>query len=223
MPQGPVMDFDQALGVLRQFRGSRRSSARAMERCELCSVELYTEHPHLIELASRQLACACTACALLFDGRQGAKYKRVSDRIQFLPDFALTDAQWDTMVIPINLAFFSHSSIEDRTIALYPSPAGAVESMLPLSTWTPIVEGNPVLQHMQSDVEALLVNRISQPGRRNSPEYFIAPIDQCYRLVGILRANWKGLSGGEDVWSEIDRFFSDLRAKSRTMAGGGDA
>lgn len=218
MPQPPAMNFDQALGVLRQFRGARRPSSRALEHCELCSIELYSEHPHLVELASRQLVCACTACALLFDGHQGGKYKRISDRIRLLPDFAMTDAQWDTLIIPINLAFFFRSSIENRTIAYYPSPAGAVESMLPLDTWNSIIENNPILKQMHSDIEALLVNRIRRPG--NSAGYYIAPIDQCYRLVGLIRANWKGLSGGAEVWEEIDRFFADLRARAEVVTGG---
>lgn len=221
MPQQPATAFDQALRVLRQFRGARRPSARAVEHCELCSVELYTEHPHLVELASRQLVCACTACALLFDGRQGAKYKRISDRLRILPDFAMTDAQWESLIIPINLAFFFRSSIENRTIALYPSPAGAVESMLPLDTWTSIVANNPVLSSMQSDIESLLVNRISRSGKPS--EYYVAPIDACYRLVGLIRANWKGLSGGTEAWDEIDRFFSDLRSRAEVVAGGANA
>jgi hypothetical protein len=217
------MAFDQAMGVLRQFRGARRRSSRAVEHCELCSIELYSEHPHLIELASRQLVCACTACALLFDSQQAAKYKRVLDHVQFLPSFAMTDAQWESLVIPINLAFFFRSSIENRTIALYPSPAGAVESMLPLDTWTAIVKGNPVLQRVQSDIEALLVNRIHRPDRQESAEYYIAPIDQCYRLVGLIRAHWKGLSGGAEVWEELDHFFSDLRSRAELIDGGADA
>src|SRR5579863_8007919 len=119
MRQEP-MAFDQALGVLRQLRGMRRFSSRAVEHCELCSAELYGEHAHLVELTSRQLLCACDACAMLFDGLERSKYKRVSRRIQLMPDFTITDAQWDSLIIPINLAFFFRSSIEDRTLVLYP-------------------------------------------------------------------------------------------------------
>jgi hypothetical protein len=43
-------------------------------------------------------------------------------------------------------------------IALYPSPAGATESLLSLDSWGDIVSGNPVLD--DADVEALFVNRI---------------------------------------------------------------
>jgi hypothetical protein len=29
--------------------------------------------------------------------------------------------------------------------------------------------------------------------------------------------HWKGLSGGADVWTEIGRFFSDLRLRSEVI------
>lgn len=213
MRQEP-MAFDQALGVLRQLRGMRRFASRAVEYCELCSAELYGDHPHLVELTSRQLVCACDACAMLFDGLERSKYKRVSRRILYLPGFTITDAQWESLIIPINLAFFFRSSIEGRMIALYPSPAGAIESQLPLDTWTAIVENNGELRDLQSDIEALLVSRIIRPDTMRGAHYFIAPIDECYRLVGLIRANWKGLSGGAEVWTEIGRFFADLRSRA---------
>lgn len=221
MPQPPAMNFDRALGVVRALRGTRRTITRALEHCELCSIELYSEHPHLIELASRQLVCACTACALLFDGLEGGKYKRISDRIRFLPDFFMTEAQWDSLIIPINLAFFFRSSIENRTIAYYPSPAGAVESTLSLDAWTAIVESNPGLRELRPDIEALLVNRIRRPDKASG--YYLAPIDQCYRMVGLIRRRWKGLAGGAEVWEEIDGFFADLHSRAEVVSGGSHA
>jgi hypothetical protein len=218
MPDQPALAFEQALGVLRQFRGVRRSSSR-VERCELCSGELNHDHPHLVELVSRQILCACDACALLFDGTERSKFKRVSRSIRFLPEFQMTDAQWNNLVIPINLAFFFHSSIEGRIVALYPSPAGAVESLLPLDSWNATVEKNPVLGHLQSDIEALLINRIDRKEEGVPARYYIAPIDECYKLVGILRSHWKGLSGGAEAWEEIERFFSDLDARSERVGG----
>jgi len=220
-----VSGFDQALGVLRQFRGARRLSSRTVEHCELCSTNLRPDHPHLIELVSRQIVCSCDPCALLFDGGENSKFKRVSRRVLSLPDFAMTDEQWDSLIIPINLAFFFRSSIEARTIAYYPSPAGPVESLLTLDAWQAIVDGNPALQILQPDIEALLVSRID-PHRQglsdlqHSPEYFIAPMDECYKLVGLIRAHWKGLSGGAEVWSQVESFFAELRTKSEPARRG---
>ena len=225
MSQQTAPAIDQALGILRQFRGPRRSAARAIEHCDLCSIELATEHPHLVELASRQLVCACDACALLFDSAERGKYKRVSRRVLTLPDFRMSDARWESLVIPINLAFFFHSSLEARTIAFYPSPAGAVESLLTLEAWNAIVDENPVLRRMQPDIEALLVNRIGRHPAEGFTQgvYFLAPLDECYKLVGLIRANWKGLGGGTEVWERIDEYFAELQKKSEPASEGPDA
>jgi len=195
------------------LRGFIRRPA-PVERCELCNAPLPTEHQHLIEPANRKLSCACEACALLFSNHGEKKYKRVPRRVRFLPDFQLSDSQWDGLMMPINMAFFFRSTPQGRVIALYPSPAGATESLLALDTWEEIVQNNPVLEQMESDVEALLVNRIGHSRGYSSPEYYLVPIDECYKLVGLIRGRWQGLSGGADVWKGIAEFFVGLKAKS---------
>jgi hypothetical protein len=220
MNEEPIVSFDQAFGTLRQFTRTRRSTSRAIEFCELCSAGLIHDHAHLIELASHQILCACDACALLFDGMERAKYKRVARSVQYLANFVMTDGQWDSLLIPINMAFFFRSSAEDRMIALYPSPAGAVESLLPLEAWNEIADDNPVLHAMRPDIEALLVNRVGHAYGMSRAEYYIAPMDECYKLVGLIRSNWHGLSGGAEVWAEIGRFFTELRSKAEPVSGG---
>jgi Family of unknown function (DUF5947) len=139
---------ENAYSVLRRFARKRPPA----ERCELCSLELEHQHPHLIDPIARKLICACDACALLFDGRTNARYKRVPRRAQLLESFHLTNAQWEGLLIPINMAFFFSSSVENKVVTLYPSPAGAVESLLSLESWNEIAQENPVLLTMQSDV-----------------------------------------------------------------------
>lgn len=189
-----------------------------VERCELCSRELAASHQHLLEPISRKLVCACDACAILFSNHGHAKYKRVPRRIRFLPDFQMTDGQWDGMMMPINMAFFFKSTPQERIIALYPSPAGATESLLSFDTWDEIVIENPALQEMEADVEALLVNRIGHSRGFSNPEYYLVPIDECFKLVGLIRSRWHGLSGGAEVWQEIGHFFTELKARSSPVA-----
>lgn len=206
----------QAFESLRQFA---RRPQRNVERCEMCDAELFAEHPHLIELTQRKLLCACDACAFLFSAGAGTKYKRVPRDIRLLSDFQMTDAEWDSMLIPINLAFFFANSLTSRVVALYPSPAGATESLLPLEAWANIVQANPALHDLQPDVEALLVNRVGHARGAAAADYYIVPIDTCYKLVGLIRLHWHGLSGGTEVWQKIGEFFSDLRRRAQVVSG----
>ena len=99
-------------------------------------------------------------------------------------------------------------------MAFYPSPAGAVESLLPLETWNEIEHDNPVLKEMQPDVQALLVNRVGHSRGFAAPDYCILPIDECYKLVGLIRTHWRGLSGGAEVWQEIATFIAGLKQRA---------
>jgi len=191
-------------------RAARRRPVSEMEeRCELCSAELGPIHQHLLNPTQRQILCSCDACAMLFCGRADAHYLRVPRRIRSLAAFRMPDLEWESLMIPINLAFFYYDTAAARMIAMYPSPAGAIESLLSLESWTQIAAGHPALNSMQPDVETFLVNRV---GRAH--EYYIVPIDECFRLVGLIRIHWRGLSGGADVWTHINTFFAGLKARA---------
>lgn len=203
-----------SFAALRRFARPRK----LVERCDFCSAELGGDHQHLIELEKRRLVCVCGACAILFGNQGETVYRRVPRRILYLPGFRLTDAQWEGLLIPIQLAFFFHSSETSRIVALYPSPAGPTESSLDLAMWDEIARENPVLRLMAPDVEGLLVNRTGGAKRLGgAPEYFIAPIDECFKLAGLIRTNWRGLSGGEEAWKEIGRFFADLKSRANEI------
>jgi hypothetical protein len=131
----------------------------------------------------------------------------------------MTDAQWDSLMIPIEMVFMFRNSRLGKTIALYPSPAGAIESLLSLDTWSDIERDNPVLNDMEPDVEALLVNRVGAL-RGVKPEFYAVPIDECYKLAGLIRMHWRGLSGGTEVWREVGTFFGELKGKAGAMAEG---
>jgi hypothetical protein len=190
--------------ALRSFQ-QQRSARRQAELCELCAAVLGGHHAHLVEVAARRILCACDACSVLFEEQGAARYRRIPGEAEGLPGLTLDDAEWESLSIPIGLAFFFFSSAAGRMVALYPSPAGATESLLPLHEWQQIAARSPRLQQLQPDVEALLVNRLHRPA-----VFCIAPIDRCYELTGILRTTWRGISGGDDVWRAVDAFFERL-------------
>jgi hypothetical protein len=109
--------------------------------------------------------------------------------------------------------------VEDRTAVLYPSPAGAVEASLSEDDWAEILQANPILSELQPDIEALLINRAGDTRASVHAEYYIAPIDECYRLAGLIRASWRGFSGGPEVWDELGRFFTDLKSRAEVVRG----
>ena len=183
----------------------------AAERCELCAAPIPSAHRHLLDLRDRELICTCRACSLLFD-REAAgagKYRLVPERRLHLTGFELSDLAWERLRIPVDMAFFFHSSAAGRVVAYYPGPMGPTESQLELEAWIEIERANPVLTTMEADVEALLVHHA-----RGARSHWLVPIDECYALVGVIRTRWRGFTGGREVWQEIDRFFEALDAKS---------
>src|ERR687898_54868 len=209
-----------AFSSLRRFaeeeseRAAKEAAQATQERCELCSEPIPSEHRHLLEVSTREIMCACRPCSILFD-RQAAsegKYRLIPDRHLFLEDFEMSDAQWESLRIPVDMAFFFYSTPAERVVAFYPSPMGPTESLLKLSAWEELETHNPVLKGMERDVEALLVNRV-----RGAREHFLVPMAECYSLVGLIRMHWRGLSGGREVWEEIDRFFENLKQRSRKV------
>ena len=197
------------LAAFQQLRKSRVPQAHEHELCELCARPIGVEHDHLMELATRKLTCCCEACAVLFPGQQGLRYGRVPRDVFVLDDFQLSDAMWESVRLPIDLAFFFLRGSPPVITAMYPSPAGPVESLLTIDTWQEVVRGYPRLERLEPDVEALLVNRVGK-----AREYYLAPIDRCFGLVGLIRKSWRGLSGGSKVWTEIGGFFDEMRRRA---------
>jgi hypothetical protein len=163
-------------------------------------------HRHLVEPANRRLLCACESCVAKIAVASNSEYRVVPNGARLLPDFHMTDAEWDALRLPIDMAFLFDSTPDGRPVALYPGPAGATESLLSLDAWGQLAASNPALADLEPDIEALLVNRLD--GDR---EYYRVAIDCCFALVGLIRTRWGGLSGGADAWQAIRDFFAQLR------------
>jgi hypothetical protein len=158
------------------------------ERCDLCGVVVGPEHLHVVELGAGRLRCACLACG----GAPG--FRRVTPRCERLDGFLPDDERWRALGVPIGLAFFVLGS--DGVTAFYPGPAGLIRSAVDATAWRRFAA--PVFA---PEVEALLVRRL-----HGTSACYRASMDMCFRLAGILRRGWRGLSGG-DVWADVERFF----------------
>jgi uncharacterized protein DUF5947 len=186
------------------------------EKCDLCSAALGEPHQHLADPRLRRLLCTCDACAILFSGDGETRYRRVPRDGWYLSDFRLSEEVWSSLAIPIGLVFIYISSVADQILAIHPSPAGIIESALDKKAWETLIMDNPVLRTLSPDVEALLINRMN--GAR---EYFWVPIDQCYRLTGVVRKHWRGFSGGNEAWLQIGEVLDRLKEHSSDRGGRG--
>lgn len=177
------------------------------ESCEVCGSGILADHRHLLELEERRILCACEPCIAMRSGVDN--YCPVGTRTLWLDDIDFPDTLWAAFQLPIGLAFFLRSSATKTVVALYPSPAGATESELHLESWEALIKRNPILEQLDADGEAFVVNRMADP-----PEHAIVPIDECYRLVGLIKSNWTGISGGNAISDAVPLFFKHVRRKA---------
>ncbi len=201
-----------------------RGPADDAERCEMCREVLGERHGHVVDLEQRSLACTCRACYLLFtqSGAGGGRYRSVPERVGYDPDRALTDEDWNELQIPVAMAFFFYNSALGRVVAGYPSPGGVTECELDLAAWDRLAAAYPLLGALAPDVEAIFVNRGAGPGGRppgtprdgDGNETFLIPIDECYALVGQLRALWQGFDGGQEARDALAAFLTGLRRRA---------
>lgn len=205
------------VSTLRRIVTTRREDD-GRERCEMCGEPILEAHPHVVHLDSRALMCACRPCYLLFT-TEGARqrYRAVPERYLSFPDFRLGPGKWEELEIPVGLAFFFTNSVQQRTIAFYPGPAGAAESELPLAAWDGVLADNPALATLAPDTEAVII-RAPGSGRPVADAHLV-PIDACYELVGLLRQVWRGFDGGQDARARIDAWFERISSRSRPATG----
>jgi hypothetical protein len=198
-------------GLVSGLRGLARQPARTSaatdEVCELCGVGISENHRHLLALSERRIVCACEACWAMRAGE--GDYRPTGNRTVWLTGLDVPDDLWASFQIPIGLAFFMESTVTGCVVAMYPSPGGATESELHFDSWTRMRSLNPVLDHLEPDIEGLIANRLADP-----PLYVIAPIDRCYALTGTIKAHWEGISGGPGVHDAVAHFFDALRTEA---------
>ena len=93
-----------------------------------------------------------------------ARYRPTGSRTLWLERLELSDELWAAFQIPIGLAFFMRSSRTGRRSSRSTrARPGATECELELDAWERLVAANPVLEDLDPDAEALIVNRMADP------------------------------------------------------------
>jgi hypothetical protein len=194
-------------GAREQPPQSRAAPVALTATCELCPIGIGEDHRHLLDLEERRIVCVCETCWSMRSG--DPRYRPTGVRTLWLEDFVMPEEVWASFQIPIGLAFLLRSAVTGSVVALYPSPAGATESELELTAWDELCAANPILERLEPDAEALVVNRTAK-----EHQYAIVPTDQAYRLVGLIKSRWEGISGGREVDVAIAEYFDAVRARA---------
>ncbi len=120
-------------------------------------------------------------------------------------DFTLSPEQWDSLQIPVSVAFFFLNSTLERVAAFYPGPAGATESELPLDTWAEITRANPQLGTLEPDVEAFLVR--AHPNRGGVEVLSSSPSTPVTNWSATCARLWRGFDGGQEAERQDGRLL----------------
>ena len=192
----------RALAVLRRFTQPVESHAR----CDLCSLTIEADHPHLLDPAERSLLCGCRACALLFSGHvaegDARRYVRIEPRTERLPKLVIEEHEWSMLDLPVRLVFLCPSAVHARTFALYPNPAGVTEAHVSTDVWNQLVVAHPVLDTVRADVQAVIID-----ARAGQCTCYAVSIDVCHRLVGLLRSDMQPRTL---AWTSFERALLKL-------------
>lgn len=190
----------------RVIRRAAARPGRVEERCELCGAPVAEGHRHAVDTETHEVLCLCRACSVVFNREEASQghYRLIPQRRIRVPELSPA-----SLGVPVGLAFFVVQR-DGSVLAHYPSPAGATRWEVDPQAWAEATGGCAALGDVAPEVEALLVNTA-----RGRSESWLVPIDDCYRLVAVVRELWQGLSGGDRVWPEIERFFEELRRRDR--------
>lgn len=187
--------------LARLVRAGPAPRTAAEERCDLCAAEVPDDHRHVYDEQRQDVLCACRPCSLLFVRGEASEghYRLIPERRLRLPpvDTAL-------LGVPVGLAFFVPHD-DGTVVAHFPGPAGAVHAEVDRAAWRQVAAGCALVESVAPEVEALLVNTA-----RGARQHWIVPLDDCFRLVALVRREWRGMSGGTRVWPAVDRFFAEL-------------
>ncbi|MFI5683478.1 DUF5947 family protein [Streptomyces sp. NPDC051636] len=194
--------------LARVIRSAAARRTATEELCDLCAAPVPDDHRHLHDGVREEVLCACRPCALLFtEGQESdGRYRLIPLRRLRLPS-----VDTEPLGVPVGLAFFVPRQ-DGTVVAHYPSPAGATRWEVDADAWRKVVADCPPLVTLVPEVEALLVNTA-----RGLAHHWIVPIDDCFRIVGVVRQEWQGMSGGETIWPALERFFAEL-APERPVA-----
>ena len=202
-------------GLAARRSRTRRARGRAQEHCELCGEPIPADAPPPARpRRTRELHVRVPAVRAAVRPRRGAAAATTGSSPTAgcgSTTSSSTTRAWEELRIPVDMAFFFHSTRgrsawSPSTRARWARPSRCSSS----TRGTALEAANPVLDELEPDVEALLVNRA-----RGAREHWLVPIDDCYALVGLIRTHWRGLPAAARCGRRSARFFDGLDRRAQ--------
>ncbi len=218
----------EALRRVIERAAKRRLST--VERCGMCAGVIDAQHRHVWDGHDENLLCVCTPCSLLFDrdAAGGDRYRLIPTRRVRLSTIRAADLSAAGLAVPVGLACFVKRE-DGQVWAHYPGPLGVTGASVDTTVWRALETRFPILAGLAARVEAFLMwtrDRSPATGEasltersfdRGGDEYWLVPLDDCYRLTATLRRHWRGMTGGA-VWREVAAFFHELAQRAEGAA-----
>jgi len=175
--------------LARYARAAR--SADAPERCALCAEPLPEAHRHLVDRREGGVACACRACALLFDRADAdLPYRTVPERVLVDPGLVLRVEEWAETGLPVHLAFVVR--VGEGWRAWMPGPAGATEAEPSSEALSALAERTPLVARLEPERACTVLARL-----RGDAGATLGP----GRLYDLAQSSLKSMTSQRDVSS----------------------
>ena len=116
---------DSKASLRSSFSANSRAGAQPLERCEMCSDRAGGGASASARSgAAGRLSAPAMPARFCFMRKARQNTSECPRRIRFLPDFQLTDSQWNGLMMPINMAFFFKSTPQDGRVIAHVSQSG---------------------------------------------------------------------------------------------------
>ena len=178
-------DRDRMPALMRLAQRSTVAREAALEHCELCGTAIGPEHRHVLELATRDVKCACRPCGLLFER---------AERMRLIPS-DVRRAEAVDLGVPVDMAFVVRVDGDVQGLLSEPGRADRVAAggRRPASSW-------PTTSRRCWCATTVPGSSASTSASRSS---------------GSSARTGAGITGGAEVRRELDAFFEGLDRRAR--------
>ena len=182
----------------------------------MCAGGLDQQHAHLVAKQTSAPMCVCHACYHVFClVTNGRSHHGDDARYYYFPTFS-ADATHDELNLPIGLTFMFRTAPEDRLVTWSPNPGGAIETVLPDTTWPTLIAANPGVDTLRPLRDALLLRHT--PPDPVDDSCVLLPSQACFELIGTAKSGYRHtLAHFQPLNAAMEELWAWARAKAPSV------